>query len=81
MAEPSTTTATTMLLHVEGTRIEGNTSNHEGGSAIFFVSNDRSGSVEVVDSVLTGNTGDGFSTHPGIFFLGQSITFSGSTVE
>ena len=70
-----------MLLHVEGTRIEGNTSNHEGGSAIFFVSNDRSGSVEVVNSVLTGNTGDGFSTHPGIFFLGQSITFSGSTVE
>ena len=70
-----------MLLHVEGTRIEGNTSNHEGGSAIFFVSNDRSGSVEVVDSVLRGNTGDGFSTHPGIFFLGRSITFTGSTVE
>ena len=70
-----------MLLHVEGTRIEGNTSNHEGGSAIFFVSNDRSGSVEIVDSVLRDNTGDGFSTHPGIFFLGDSITFSGSTVE
>jgi hypothetical protein len=70
-----------MLLHVEGTRIEGNTSNHEGGSAIFFVSNDRSGSVEVVNSVLRNNTGDGFKTHPGIFFLGQSITFTGSTVE
>jgi S-layer homology domain len=70
-----------MLLHVEGTRIDGNTSNHEGGSAIFFVSNDRSGSVEIVDSVLRNNTGDGFSTYPGIFFLGQSITFAGSTVE
>jgi hypothetical protein len=70
-----------MLLHVEGTRIEGNTSNHEGGSAIFFVSNDRSGSVEIVDSVLTNNTGDGFSTHPGIFFLGDSITFVNSTVD
>ncbi len=70
-----------MLLHVEGTRIEGNTSNHEGGSAIFFVSNDRSGSVEIIDSVLRDNTGDGFSTHPGIFFLGDSITFTGSTVE
>ena len=70
-----------MLLHVEGTRIEGNTSNHEGGSAIFFVSNDRSGSVEIVDSVLRHNTGDGFSTYPGIFFLGDSITFPGSTVE
>ena len=70
-----------MLLHVGGTRIEGNTSNHEGGSAIFFVSNDRSGSVEIVNSVLRNNTGDGFSTHPGIFFLGDSITFTGSTVE
>ena len=32
-----------MTLHVEGTRIEGNTSNHEGGSGIFFVSNNRTG--------------------------------------
>jgi hypothetical protein len=71
----------TMTLHVEGTRIEGNTSNGEGGSGIFFVSNDRSGSVEVVDSVLRSNTGDGFKTYPGIFFLGRSITFTRSTVE
>jgi hypothetical protein len=70
-----------MLLHVEGTAIEGNTSNHEGGSAIFFVSNDRSGSVEIVDSLIRGNTGDGFHTHPSIFFLGDSITFTNSTVE
>lgn len=70
-----------MLLHVEGTRIEGNTSNHEGGSGIFFVSNDRSGSVEIVASILRNNTGDGFKTYPGIFFLGASITFTGSTVE
>jgi hypothetical protein len=71
----------TMTLHVEGTSIEGNTSNHEGGSAIFFVSNDRSGSVELVDSVLRSNTGDGFKTYPGIFFLGRSITFTRSIVE
>jgi S-layer homology domain len=71
----------TMLLHVEGTTIEGNTSNHEGGSGIFYVSNDRSGSVEIVDSILRNNNGDGFSTYPGIFFLGSSITFTGSTVE
>jgi len=70
-----------MLLHVEGTIIEGNTSNHEGGSGIFFVSNDRSGSVEIVDSAMRHNTGDGFKTYPGIFFLGASITFTGSTVE
>jgi len=70
-----------MTLHVEGTIIEGNTSNHEGGSGIFFVSNDRSGSVEIVDSTLRDNTGDGFKTYPGIFFLGDTITFTNSTVE
>ncbi len=70
-----------MTLRVNGSKISGNRSNGEGGSAIFFVSNDRSGEVEIRDSVLRGNTGDGFSTHPGIFFLGRSITFPGSTVE
>ena len=70
-----------MTLRVLGTRIEGNRSNHEGGSGIFFVSNDRSGSVEITDSILRNNTGDGFQTYPGIFFLGDSITFTNSTVE
>ncbi len=71
----------TMLLHIEGTTIFGNTSHHEGGSGIFFVSNDRSGSVEIKDSDLHDNTGDGFKTYPGIFFLGDTITFPGSTVS
>jgi hypothetical protein len=71
----------TMTLDVEGTRIEGNTSNHEGGSAIFYVSNDLSGSVAITDSVIRANTGDGFSTYPGIFFLGDTITFTNSVVE
>jgi hypothetical protein len=70
-----------MTLRVDGTRITGNRSNGEGGSAIFFVSNDRSGSVEVERSVLRNNAGDGFQTHPGIFFLGDSITFTDSVVE
>ena len=70
-----------MTLHVEGTRIEGNRSNGEGGSAIFFVSNNRTGDVEIVSSTLRENTGDGFWTYPGIFFLGDDITFTGSTVE
>ena len=70
-----------MTLHVEGTRIEGNTSNHEGGSGIFFVSNNRTGFVEIVNSVMQHNTGDGFKTYPGIFFLGDTITFPGSTVQ
>ncbi|MGD8485713.1 MAG: hypothetical protein PVH07_03655, partial [Chloroflexota bacterium] len=71
----------TMALRVAGTKIAGNRSNGEGGSAIFFVSNDRSGTVEVRDSLIRNNTGDGFSTHPGIFFLGRSISFPGSTVR
>ncbi len=70
-----------MTLRVAGTSISGNRSNGEGGSAVFFVSNDRSGTVDIVDSVLRDNTGDGFSTHPGIFFLGRSITFTRSVVE
>ncbi len=71
----------TMTLRVIGTRIAGNHSNGEGGSAIFYVSNDRSGTVVIDESVLTNNTGDGFSTYPGIFFLGRTITFTRSTVE
>ena len=70
-----------MTLRIEGTRIEGNTSNHEGGSGVFYVSNNRTGDVHIVDSVLRQNTGDGFKTYPGIFFLGHSITFSNSVVE
>lgn len=70
-----------MTLRIEGTKIVDNRSNGEGGSAIFFVSNDRSGSVVIKDSVLRRNTGDGFSTHPGIFFLGDSISIEGSIVD
>ncbi|HEY6506523.1 MAG TPA: S-layer homology domain-containing protein, partial [Vicinamibacterales bacterium] len=70
-----------MTLRIEGTRIEGNRSNGEGGSAIFFVSNNLTGFVHVVDSVIRYNTGDGFSTHPSIFFLGDQITFTGSVVQ
>ena len=70
-----------MTLRVVGTKIVHNRSNHEGGSAIFFVSNNRTGNVRIEDSVLRNNTGDGFQTRPGIFFLGNSMTISGSTVE
>ena len=31
--------------------------------------------------MLRDNTGDGFSTNPGIFFLGHSFTFSNSMVK
>jgi hypothetical protein len=44
----------------------------EGGGAIFFVSNDRTGTLAIKDSVLQRNRNDGFQTAglPGIFFLG-----------
>jgi hypothetical protein len=71
----------TMTLRVTRTRILHNRSNGEGGSAIFFVSNDRSGDVAVSRSTIRYNTGDGFQTHPSIFFLGHRITFSHSTVR
>lgn len=69
-----------MTLRLDGTRVEGNHA-PEGGSAIFFVSNNRSGDVFIANSVLRNNTGDSFWTHPGIFFLGRNISFTNSVVE
>jgi hypothetical protein len=43
----------------------------EGGGAIFFVSNDRTGVLEIRSSTLRGNPSDGFENSPGIFFLGR----------
>ncbi|WFE25636.1 hypothetical protein O7623_19910 [Solwaraspora sp. WMMD791] len=56
---------------VAGSVVADNTAK-EGGGAIFFVSNDRSGTLEVTGSVLRRNFNDGFATagYPGIFFLG-----------
>ena len=58
-------------LSMRGTRIEGNTA-REGGGAIFFVSNDRSGTATLASSTLRRNRSLGFETRglPGIFFLG-----------
>jgi hypothetical protein len=60
----------TFTLTVRGTRIEDNTAN-EGGGAIFFVSNDRTGHLIIEGSVLRGNPSLGFETpgYPGIFVL------------
>ena len=59
------------------------TGNHarEGGGAIFFVSNDRSGTLTIRGSRLTDNPSDGFETIPGIFFLGASRTITDSVVR
>lgn len=61
-----------IVLHVVGSLIENNTAN-EGGSAIFFVSNDRSGSIEIRDSVTRNNPRGSFETPdlPGFYVLAK----------
>jgi hypothetical protein len=63
-----------------GTRM---TRNHarEGGGAVFFVSNDRSGTLEIRSSTLRNNPSNGFETDPGIFFLGRDQTIVNSVVK
>jgi hypothetical protein len=58
---------------IAGTRM---THNHarEGGGAIFFVSNDRTGTLDIRSSTLKHNPSDGFENSPGIFFLGRKKT-------
>ncbi len=53
-----------------GVRMTGNTA-REGGGAIFFVSNDRTGRLVISDSYLSGNPSAGFETpgYPGIYVL------------
>ncbi len=58
-------------LALRGSLIDGNTA-AEGGGAIFFVSNDRTGTATLSGSILRSNRSLGFETPglPGIFFLG-----------
>lgn len=59
-------------LRLDGTIVEDNHAN-EGGGALFFVSNDRTGTMAIEHSTLQRNPNDGFQTagFPGIFFLGS----------
>jgi hypothetical protein len=43
----------------------------EGGGAIFYVSNDRTGTLHIRWSTLRDNVSAGFWTIPGIFYLGH----------
>jgi hypothetical protein len=62
------------LFHLDlaGSIIRDNSAN-EGGGAIFFVSNNRTGELRITSSVLERNPSLGFQTagFPGIFFLGR----------
>ena len=73
----------TFTLTLCGTKIEHNTAN-EGGGAIFFVSNDRSGGLVIESSTLCDNPSAGFETEglPGIFMLAADgfPQVSGSTL-
>jgi hypothetical protein len=70
----------TMTLSIGGCTFTANHAN-EGGGAIFFVSNDRTGTMAITQSTLTDNPNDVFHTPrlAGIYFLGArrpSITGS-----
>ena len=67
-------------LVLESSTITGNRA-REGGGAIFFVSNDRSGTLTIRGSRLVDNPSDGFETLPGIFFLGAGRTITDSVVR
>jgi hypothetical protein len=56
-------------LTLDGTLIEKNHA-REGGGAVFFVSNDRTGTLIIRNSTLRKNPSDGFENLPGIFYLG-----------
>ncbi len=67
-------------LDLGGTLVRRNLA-HEGGGAVFFVSNDRTGTMRVRHSTLESNPSQGFETAglPGVFFLGArrpSVTHS-----
>jgi hypothetical protein len=68
---------------IAGSMVKGNHAN-EGGGAIFYVSNDRTGTLAIDHSQLSGNPNDGFQTAglPGIFFLGaHPPTITSSTIS
>jgi hypothetical protein len=71
----------TFTLRLAGTVVQDNHAN-EGGGAVFFVSNDGTGSMSIEASTLRRNPSDGFENFPGIFFLGAGQPkVSGSTLR
>ncbi len=77
------TDGTLFTVRIAGSIIEDNRAN-EGGGAVFFVSNDRTGTMSIEDSSLRRNPNAGFQTNgfPGIFFLGaRNPTVTRSTLS
>jgi hypothetical protein len=61
-----------IVLNITGSLIENNVAN-EGGSAVFFVSNNRTGSITITDSITRNNPRGTFETPnlPGFFVIAQ----------
>jgi hypothetical protein len=72
----------TYTLTVAGTVISGNTA-REGGGAIFYVSDDHTGTLRIENSDLQDNPSAGFHNFPGtIFYLGDgNPVITGSTLS
>lgn len=73
----------TYTLLLQDTWIERNHA-PEGGGAVFYVSNNRTGSLVIRNSVLIANPSDGFETngYPGIFVLANGApTVTGSLLD
>jgi len=70
----------TFTLEVCGSTLMNNTAN-EGGGAIFFVSNDRTGTLRIDRSHLSNNPSLGFETDPGIYVLAREIEYTDSVIE
>ena len=73
----------TFTIRLAGTTVTDNKA-AEGGGAVFFVSNDRTGTMRIESSTLKRNPSAGFETrgYPGIFFLGaRNPSVSGSTLR
>jgi hypothetical protein len=71
-----------IVLDVEGSLIEGNMAN-EGGSAIFFVSNNKTGSITIKDSITRNNPRGTFETPnlPGFYVIAkQPATIDNSQI-
>jgi hypothetical protein len=57
---------------LNGTIVRDNNA-REGGGAVFFVSNDRTGTLTIKNSSLKRNRSQGFENSPGVFFLGAKL--------
>jgi len=54
-----------------------------GGSGVFYVSNNRAGTLTFIESTVTGNTGEKFWTgsRHDLFYLGKQLTVISSTID